>query len=306
MIKGFRRTVGSVCLVVAGLLSLEVSAQDWTFTPTAVQGNVHMLEPANTMGNVGVFAGEDGVLLVDSHFSFSVAELLGEIEKISDQEVRFLVNTHVHPDHISGNGVLADYGVTIVAQDDVRLRMLSELRVPRAGGLFRPQPEANALPVLTYTEAITFHLNGEEVRVFHAPPAHTGGDSFVYFTGSDVLHLGDVYRLRRYPIIDHYNGGSFLGMIDAMGLAIGMAGPNTKVIPGHGEGYSDREGMILYQQLLMTLRDRVQDLIDKDYSLEQVLAAKPTSDLDAEWGDDPGWTAVDLLPVIYAELSSVQ
>ncbi|MCG8415630.1 MAG: MBL fold metallo-hydrolase, partial [Pseudomonadales bacterium] len=173
MTKFYKLLPTSLSLLVVGFFCIQASAQDWSFTSYPVQGNVHMLEPANTMGNVGVFAGEDGVLLVDSHFSFSVAELLGEIEKISDEEVRFLVNTHVHPDHISGNGVLADYGVTIVAQDDVRLRMLSELRIPRAGGLFRPKPEANALPVITYTDAITFHLNGEEVRVFHAPPAHT-------------------------------------------------------------------------------------------------------------------------------------
>lgn len=278
-------------------------AQNWTFTPHAVQGNVHMLEPVNTFGNVGVFAGEDGVLIIDSHFQPAVGALLSEVEKISSAEIKFLINTHVHPDHISGNSLLADYGVTIIAHDLVRLQMLSEIQIPRNGGTFRPQPEEGARPVLTYTDAITFHLNGEEVRVFHAPPAHTGGDSFVYFTGSDVLHLGDVFRTRRYPIIDHYNGGSFLGMIDAMGLAIGMAGPNTKVIPGHGIGFTDRDGMIEFQNLLFELRDRVQALIDQDYSIEEVLEAKPTSDLDTEWGDDPGWTATDLLPIIYQELT---
>lgn len=286
------------------VFSFTAQAQNWTFESYPVQGNVHMLEPVNTFGNIGVFAGDEGVLLVDSHFQPAVGELLAEVEQISSSEVKFLINTHVHPDHIGGNGLLADYGVTVVAHDLVRLQMLSELRTPRRGGSFRPQPEANARPVLTYTDAITFHLNGEEVRVFHAPPAHTGGDSFVYFVGSDVLHLGDVFRTRRYPIIDHYNGGSFLGMIDAMGLAIGMAGPNTKVIPGHGTGFTDRDGMIEFQNLLFELRDRVQALIDQDYSIEEVLEAKPTSDLDPEWGDDPGWTATDLLPIIYEELVS--
>ncbi len=303
MTKSSKKQVASICLLLVSSVCLQVLAQDWSFSSYPVQGNVYMLEPANTMGNVGVFVGDDGVLLVDSHFSFSVAELLGEIRKISDKEVRFLVNTHVHPDHISGNGVLADYGVTVIAHDDVRLRMLSELRIPRRGGVFRPKPEANALPVITYSDALTFHLNGEEVRVFHAPPAHTGGDSFVYFVGSDVLHLGDVFRTRRYPIIDHYNGGSFLGMIDAMELAIDLAGPNTKVIPGHGTAFSDREGMKQYHQLLTTLRDRVQGFIDQGGSLDAMLAEQLTGDLDSDWGDDPGWTATDLLPIIYQELS---
>jgi glyoxylase-like metal-dependent hydrolase (beta-lactamase superfamily II) len=106
-----------------------------------------------------------------------------------------------------------------------------------------------------------------------------------------------------YPIIDHYNGGSFLGMIDAMGLAIGMAGPNTKVIPGHGKGVSDRQGMIDYQTLLFTLRDRVQSHIDEGHSVEEMLAAEPTQDLGPRWGGIASWTAVDLLPIIYMELT---
>ena len=290
-------------LISLSLLTLSASAQNLTFTPHAVQGQVHMLEPVSTMGNVGVFAGEDGVLLIDSHFQPAVAELLDHVARISDSEVKFLVNTHVHPDHIGGNGVLADYGVTIIAQDDVRLKMLSELRIPRAGGIFRPQPEAKALPMLTYTDAITFHLNGEEVRVFHAPPAHTGGDSFVYFTGSDVLHLGDVFRTRRYPIIDHFNGGSFLGMIEAMEMAIDLAGPNTKVIPGHGTGFTDREGMREYLAMLLTLKERVQTYVDDGRTVDEMLDGNPAGDLDPDWTDDSGWTANDLLPIIYQELT---
>lgn len=303
VIKTVRLYIVYFSIGMLGAITLPAAAQNLAFTSSPVQGNVHMLEPANTYGNVGIFAGDEGILIVDSHFQQTVGELFSEVEKISSAEVKFLINTHVHPDHIGGNSLLADYGVTIVAHDLVRMQMLSEIQIPRNGGTFTPQPAESARPVLTYTDAITFHLNGEEVRVFHAPPAHTGGDSFVYFVGSDVLHLGDVFRTRRYPIIDHYNGGSFLGMIDAMGLAIGMAGPNTKVIPGHGTGFTDRDGMIEFQQLLFTLRDRVQDLIDQDYSIEEILEARPSSDLDADWGDDPGWTADDLLPIIYQELN---
>lgn len=292
-----------VSLLCAALTCHLSFARQWTFTPHPVQGQLYMLEPANTNGNVGVMVGEDGVLLVDSHFQPAVPQLLEEVAALTDEDIKFLVNTHIHPDHIGGNSLLADYGVTIVAHDLVRVQMLKELRVPRRGGTFYPMPDPRSRPVLTYTDAISFHLNGEEVQVFHAPPAHTGGDSFVYFTGSDVLHLGDVFRTNMYPIIDHYNGGSFLGMIEAMGLAIGMAGPDTKVIPGHGQEPSDRQGMIDYQNLLFTLRDRVQEFVDRGASVEQMLAAKPTEDLDARWGGVPSWTAVDLLPIIYQELT---
>ena len=288
------------------LLSLPWPAgaqQDDSFTTHFVAGQIHMLEPANSNGNVGVFSGEDGVLLVDDHFDFSVESLLDSVSEISDEEIRFVINTHVHPDHIGGNNKLAAFGVTILAHDKVRLQMLSDIRIPRRGGSFFPQPPGQALPVITYSEAISFHLNGEEVRVFLAPPAHTGGDSFVYFTGSDVLHLGDVFRTNMYPIIDKYNGGSFLGMIEAMGVAIGMAGPDTKVIPGHGSAPSDRDGMVEVQDLLFTMRDRVQALIDEGRSLEEIIEAKPMADLDARWGGVPSWTAVDVIPIIYEELS---
>ncbi|MEC7187353.1 MAG: MBL fold metallo-hydrolase [Pseudomonadota bacterium] len=301
--KKTRWNLMRVSLLCAALTCHLSFARQWTFTPHPVQGQLYMLEPANTNGNVGVMVGEDGVLLVDSHFQPAVPQLLEEVAALTDEDIKFLVNTHIHPDHIGGNSLLADYGVTIVAHDLVRVQMLKELRVPRRGGTFYPMPDPRSRPVLTYTDAISFHLNGEEVQVFHAPPAHTGGDSFVYFTGSDVLHLGDVFRTNMYPIIDHYNGGSFLGMIEAMGLAIGMAGPDTKVIPGHGQEPSDRQGMIDYQNLLFTLRDRVQEFVDRGASVEQMLAAKPTEDLDARWGGVPSWTAVDLLPIIYQELT---
>ena len=210
-----------VTLLCAALTCQLSFAQQWTFAPHRVQGQLYILEPANTNGNVGVMMGDDGVLLVDSHFQPGVPQLLEEVAALTDEDIKFLVNTHIHPDHIGGNSLLADYVATIVAHDLVRVQMLKELRIPRRGVTFYPMPDPRSRPVLTYTDAISFHLNGEEVQVFHAPPAHTGGDSFVYFTGSDVLHLCDVFRTTMYPIIDHHNGGSFLGMIEAISLAIG-------------------------------------------------------------------------------------
>ena len=290
-------------LLLASWSGQSLAQASFDFKIYEVAGQVHMLEAPGAGGNIGVFSGPDGVLLVDDRFDQDVDALLRAVGEITDQSIDYVINTHIHPDHIGGNNRLAAYGVTILAHDSVRLRMLTELRIPRRGGIFFDQPPAAARPVITYSEGITFHLNGEQVQVFLAPPAHTDGDSFVFFSESDVLHLGDVFRTNMYPIIDHYNGGSFLGMIAAMGLAIGMAGPDTKVIPGHGEGVADRDDMLAVQDLLFTLRDRVQLRIDRGLTLAEILAENPFSDLDDRWGQVPSWGAADLLPIIYAELS---
>ncbi|PCH60678.1 MAG: MBL fold metallo-hydrolase [SAR86 cluster bacterium] len=263
---------------------------------------VYMLEAPGAGGNIGVFSGPDGVVLIDDRFDQDTAALLEAVAAITPQKIRFLVNTHIHPDHIGGNNNLAAYGVDILAHDSVRLKMLKELRIPRRGGISFPQPPVQARPVITYSEAISFHLNGEEVRVFLAPPAHTDGDSFVHFKGSDVLHLGDVFRTNMYPIIDHFNGGSYLGMIEAMALAIELAGPNTKVIPGHGEGFTDKQGMIEVYDMMTAIRDTVAGLIAQGKTLEEVLAAKPTDAYDEQWGGVASWTSADLLPIVYEEL----
>lgn len=300
------RLTGTVASAAWAMLLLPGSllAQSGTFDFRIydVAGQVHMLEAPGAGGNIGVFSGDDGVLLVDDRFDQDVNALLKAVSSITDKPIDYVINTHIHPDHIGGNNRLAAFGVTILAHDSVRLRMLEQLRIPRRGGIYYDQPPAAARPVITYSDGITFHLNGEDVQVFLAPPAHTDGDSFVYFTESDVLHLGDVFRTNMYPIIDHYNGGSFLGMIEAMGIAIGMAGPDTKIIPGHGFGVADRDDMLEVQTMLFTLRDRVQALIDEGLDIDEILAGKPTADLDARWGGVPSWTATDLLPIIYSEL----
>lgn len=288
----------------ASLLLAQPGSSNFEFRIYEVAGQVHMLEAPGAGGNIGVFSGEDGVLLVDDRFDQDVDALLAAVSQITDQPIDYVINTHIHPDHIGGNNRLAAYGVTILAHDNVRLRMLTELRIPRRGGIFFDQPPAAARPVITYSEGITFHLNGEQVQVFLAPPAHTDGDSFVYFSESDVLHLGDVFRTNMYPIIDQYNGGSFLGMIEAMGLAIGMAGPDTRVIPGHGVGVSDRDGMLEVQQLLFTMRDRVQARIDAGMDLQAIIDDQPFADLDDRWGQVASWTAEDVIGIIHSELDS--
>jgi cyclase len=267
-----------------------------------VQGNVYMLQTAAAGGNVGVLPGPDGVFLVDNQVPNLAEGVVRGVSRITSEPIRFVINTHVHIDHIGGNQLMAGMGATIIAQENVHARMLRELRIPRGGGRSMPQPAAAARPVMTFGETATFRMNSEEVRVFHVPPAHTDGDAFVYFVDSDVLHTGDVFRTNMYPIVDVYNGGTVAGMIEAMQIGVDLAGPDTKVIPGHGFGFTDRDGMIEFLDMLTDVRDTIRDMVGEGLWLEEVLEAGPTARYDARWRGTESWTERDLIPIIYSEV----
>lgn len=268
-----------------------------------VAGRVHMIQRPDGFANVGVFIGEEGVLLVDSQFEPHAEELVSAVRKLSDGDIEFLINTHVHPDHIGGNAPLATDGVLIFAHDNMRVRMLEEKsRFPRGNGGFFPQAPAQALPFVTYGDGVTFHFSGEEVRVFLAPPAHTDGDTFVHFPESDVLHLGDVFRTTSYPIIDVYNGGTLAGTIDALDLAISLTGPTTKIIPGHGVDVVGRQELVQFRDMIVDVSKRVRELIAQGNTLDGVMKARPTAAYDEQWGNVPSWSANDFVPIVYHQL----
>jgi len=299
----------ALALLLAAFTPLSAFAQvgegfyDVELRTVPVAGNVHMIQRADGFANVGVFVGEEGVLLVDSQFEPHAEDLVSEVRKLNDGEIRFLINTHVHPDHIGGNVPLATDGVLIFAHDNMRVRMLERRsRFPRGNGGFFPQAPTAARPFITYDNGLTFHFNGEEVRVFLAPPAHTDGDTFVHFPESDVLHLGDVFRTTSYPIIDVYNGGTLAGTIKALDLAISLAGPKTKVIPGHGVGVVGRQELVQFRDMTVDISKRVRDLIAKGKTLDEVMRAEPTADYDEQWGKVASWTANDFVPIVYHQL----
>lgn len=268
-----------------------------------VAGNVFMVQRPGGGGNVGVQVGPDGVLLVDSLFAPLSDKLVAAVKSVTDSEIRFLLNTHIHIDHIGGNEDLANLGVLIFAHDNTRLRFLEDKSYfPRQGGTFTAPPPVGARPVITFNDGMSFHINGEEVRAFLAPPAHTDGDVFVYFPTSDVLHLGDVFRTSSYPIIDKFNGGTLSGTIAALDMAIDMAGPNTKVIPGHGLNVVGRAEMEEFRAMVLDIRDKVYAMIKDGKHLDEVMAANVTADYDAQWGQEVGWTAIDFVPLVYYEL----
>lgn len=233
-------------------------------------------------GNIGVWTGSDGVVLVDDQFAPLAPKVRAAVDSISgNKPIRFVFNTHWHGDHVGGNQALAEAGATIVAQDNVRRRM-STMQMSMMGDTVPPSP-GKALPIITFPDSVTFHLNGQDVVCFHVAPAHTDGDAMVWFPTSNVLHCGDIFFNGRYPIIDLTNGGSYQGMIDASARALALIGPATRVIPGHGP-LGDKATLQKYHDMLVAYRDRLKKQMSGGKTLDQVKSTHFAADLDSIWG----------------------
>ena len=261
---------------------------------TKVADNFYTLEGSG--GMMGVLVGPDGVFIVDAQFAPLTDKLVAAIKQISDGRMRFLVNTHVHGDHTGGDENFAKLGVTILARDELRAR----LAVPGRGG----PPPAASLPILTYKDRVTFHMNGEDIQLIPVPAAHTDGDTMVYFPKADVLMTGDFFRSIQYPNIDRANGGSLQGMLNGLAQVVSLAGPNTKIIPGHGPTVS-KTAVSAQRDVIVAVRDRVAKLVAQGQTPEQVVAAKVLADFDAKV-DQPGTTGDRFVGQVYAELKGTK
>jgi glyoxylase-like metal-dependent hydrolase (beta-lactamase superfamily II) len=244
--------------------------------------NIWMLEGAG--GNIGVSVGEDGVLLIDDQYAPLTEKIVAAVRKITDKPIKYLVNTHWHGDHTGGNENLGKAGVLIVAHDNVRTRLLTGQATLL--GKNPPQPKV-ALPVITFDNTVTYHINGETLNVYKVPPAHTDGDVFVRFKNANVVHTGDVFAGYRYPYVDTINGGSVAGIVKAMDDLIAAIDDNTKVIPGHGP-VSSRKDVIAYRNMINTVGARVEALVKQGKNLQEVQEAKPTKDFEEAWGKPRG------------------
>ncbi len=257
---------------------------------TKIGGNFYTLEGSG--GTIGVLAGPDGVLMVDSQFAPLTDKIVAAIKQLSDRPIRFMINTHVHPDHTGGNENLGKMGVTIVSRDELRARLAT-------GTNGRGAPPA-ALPLLTYRGVVTFHMDGEDVQAIPIPAAHTDGDTMVRFPGVDVLMTGDFYRSVGYPNIDRANGGTLRGMLAGLNAVVDLAGPATKIIPGHGATV-DKTAVAAHRDMIIVIRDRVAALIKQGKTVEEVIAAKPAADYDAKV-PQVGTTGDRFIGQLYAEL----
>ena len=232
-----------------------------------VNRNVSYIEGRG--GNIGVIYGEDGILLIDDQYAPLTEKIIEVISNFSSEPIRFIINTHMHPDHTGGNENFGKRGALIVGHENVR----SQMKV--AGYDQTP-------PFVTFSKDVNFHINDENIHVFKVPNAHTNNDSFIKFTNANVIHTGDVFRSESYPYIDANNGGSFLGTIEVYELLISLCDENTKIIPGHGK-QTTVETVKLAIEMLQEIKSRIELMIMEGKDLDEILRSDISVDYDNRW-----------------------
>jgi glyoxylase-like metal-dependent hydrolase (beta-lactamase superfamily II) len=281
-------------LAVPALVQAQGGQQDFSkveIKTNKVSSNFYTLDGQG--GTIGVLTGPDGVFQVDGQFAPLSEKIAAAIRQVSNgNTAKFLVNTHVHGDHTGGNENFARMGATILARPELRDRLAAT-----------PNISPIALPKVTYDNQVVLHLNGETIELIPIRRAHTDGDTLVHFVNNDILMTGDYYRSLGYPNIDRMNGGSLEGMLRGLALTASLAGPNTKIIPGHGATV-DRNAVIAQRDIMLAVRDRVSKLIQQGKSQEEVVAAKVTSDFDPKVPGGAGMTADRFVGQVYAELKA--
>ena len=323
MRTGIRQALYSVLslILAAGLVYTQQNSEIHVLH---VQGNVYMLVGAG--GNIAVQVGKDGVLLVDTGGAQMTDQVLATVKQlakpITNRPIRFIINTHFHPDHTGGNEKLRAAGATITggnvagnisdATEGAALfaheNVMKRMSAPTGSAAPRP---SGAWPTDTYFgDKKEIFFNGEAIQLFHPNSAHTDGDSIVFFRRSDVISTGDIFMTTNYPVVDLQAGGSINGVIDALNFILDLTIPaekqegGTMVIPGHGR-LCDEADVVEYRDMVTIIRDRIQDLIKKGMTLEQVKAAKPTRDYDPIYGSTTGfWTTDMFVEAVYKSLGT--
>ena len=304
-IRGARAAgFAAVCALAMAPVWTRAQAPDMSqvqIKTTKISNNFYTLEGQG--GMIGVLAGPDGVLMVDTQFAPLTDKIVAAIRQISTQPIRFVINTHVHGDHTGGNENLAKLGATIMSRDELRWRLAHPN--PGANGAPGTPAPAAALPKITYDGPVTFHMNGEEVEAIPVRRAHTDGDTLVHFVNNDVLMTGDFYRSAGFPNIDRANGGSLDGMLAGLGEVIGMAGPDTKIVPGHGPTV-DRAAVMAHRDMILTVRDRVAQLIQQGKTEQEAVAARPAGEFDTKVQAPNAASGDRFVQQVYAELKATR
>jgi cyclase len=246
---------------------------------TKLTDTIYLLQGVG--GNMVMQTGPDGQLLIDSSVATAADMVKSALAKLSSRPLKLLINTHWHFDHTSGNAAMHDAGAFIVAQQNTRVRLSSPQHV-RVTNLDFPASPTSALPQQTFGDREQLFYNNDELDLVHTPDAHTDSDIFIHFTNANVVHTGDLWFNGMYPLIDDSTGGTINGMLRGVDQVLSVADDRTKIIPGHGE-LGDKAALQRYREMLATVANRVEKLKIGGQSLQQVVAAKPTSDLDATW-----------------------
>ena len=277
------RRLSVTALILASLAVPVWAQQDFSaveIETIQVSGNVYMLVGAG--GNIGLSVGEDGAFVIDDQYAPLSDKIMAAIAELTDADVKFLVNTHYHGDHTGGNEAFGEAGALIFAHDNVRARMSTD----QFRAIFDqtiPASSAGALPIVTFSDEMTFNWNGDAIRAIHVAPAHTDGDSILYFHDANVIHMGDTFFSGFYPFIDVGSGGDINGIIGAGYRALSIANDDTAIIPGHGP-VSDAAGLAAWLEMLKITRVSMQSLIDRGMSEDEALAARPTAEFDEQYG----------------------
>ena len=246
---------------------------------TKLYDNVYLLQGAG--GNMAAQLGPEGKILIDSSFSTAVPHIREALTSLSSDQASILINTHWHIDHTDGNAGMHDAGFTIYSHEKTRTR-LSEPSTMKLFGFSLPAAPAGALPVVTFSDSMQLWHNGDSLDLGHFDPAHTDTDIYIHFHNADVLHAGDIFFNGTYPFIDEGTNGSIGGTIRASEKALSLAGPSTKVIPGHGP-LGTKAQLQAYRDMLSAVRDKVAALKAGGASEQEVIAKKPTAEFDAAW-----------------------
>lgn len=319
MFKTPGRLVALVFVLGAAYTTPGLGAQE--LETIQVKPNFHVIFGGGA--NVSVLTGEEGIILVDSGSAAMAEKVLAAVKAISGQPIRYIINTSADPDHVGGNEVLAKAGVSlnpnafnageenaaVLAQENVLLRMSAPT------GQVSPFP-VGQWPTETFTARFkAMYLNGEGIQVIHQPAARTDGDSIVFFRRADVIVTGDILDLRQFPVIDAARGGTIQGEIDALNRLLDLAipavplvykEPRTYLVPGHGR-ISDHAEVVEYRDMVTVIRDRIQHMIDKGMTLEQIKAANPTDGYRKRYGADSGpWTTEMFVETVYKGLAAAR
>jgi cyclase len=295
--------LGAVLGTARAAPELKMDLPDWAKTPVEDRDlghGVHMLESFG--GNIGVLAGEHGVLLVDAEWPQLNEKVRAAVARISAQPVRYVVDTHWHWDHVGGNASFAKLGALIISSQQTRDYILEAQGISPADGDQYPHDPAGVPTFTVDAGTQKLYLAGQTVEIIHAPPAHTNGDLIVRFVEADILQTGDTFFHGFYPDIDFEHGGTIDGMIAFYDTLYHMCGPHTKVIPGHG-ALANREDIRTYQNMLREVRKRVSQAIAAGMSEQALIASHPLDDLDKVWGGNLVKQPY-LLAIVYEDLKS--
>ncbi len=295
-----RIVLTTVVLTAAASLAVAQPKQDFSKVQIKTQKvaeGLFMLEGAG--GNLALSVGKDGAVLVDDQFAPLSAKIQAAARKVGAPKLKFVINTHWHSDHTGGNENLGKSGSVIIAHANVRKRLSTDQFIEMLNRKVPASPPG-ALPVVTFTSEVTLHLNGDTVHLLHLGPAHTDGDALVHFEKANVIHMGDTMMTVSYPFVDVGSGGRYSGFLAAAERALALSDDKTVIIPGHGP-VTNKAGLTAWRDMLLAIRASVAKLVAEGKTLEQVIAAKPTAQWDAQWGQ-VFIKAEDLLKVVYAEV----